>query len=69
MQVKIYDVDSQGNEAFRAQCDLHDCFPDDSRDENGNSEFLAALNELTRSGRVWIGGGAAPLVLLMRAEH
>jgi hypothetical protein len=68
MIVKIFDYDPVAGEVFRAQCDLHECFPDDSRDPNGVSEFLVALGELNRSGRYWVGGGAAPLVLLQRVQ-
>lgn len=68
MIVKIFDYDPVNGEVFRAECDLHECFPDDSRDVVGNSEFLIALGELQRSGRYWVGGGAAPLVLLQRVQ-
>lgn len=63
MQVRIYDCDGHGNEAVRCQCELRDCFPDDEE------TFQTALTELKRSGRVWMGGGAEPLVILMSAER
>ncbi len=63
MQVRIYDCDDAGNETFRAQCELRDCFPNDDED------FQKALAELKRSGRVWVGGGAAPLTILMNVER
>lgn len=60
MQVKIYDTDETGNETLRSQCELRDCFPDDE------DNFQHAWAELKRSGRVWVGGGAEPLTLIMR---
>lgn len=59
MRVRIYDVDAEGSETFRATCELRDCFPVDD-------DYYNAMSELTRSGRYWGGGGAAPLVLLFR---
>ena len=61
MLVKIYEHDGQGNECYSHECDHSECF--DCTDES-----YAALCELKASGRYWVGGGAAPLVLLMRAE-
>ena len=61
MQVKIYDYAESGEEVFRAQCDVAECFPDD------DDELRAALRELSTVGRYWAGGGASPLTLLMRA--
>jgi hypothetical protein len=61
MRVKIYDTDKEGGEYLRCACDLSDVFdPSD-----GDGEYQITLSELKRSGRVWVGGGAAPLVLLM----
>ena len=63
MKVKVYDVDSETfAETFRAECDLSECFPDDDYDRH------MAAAELQVCGRTWVGGGAAPLVLLMRTE-
>ena len=42
------------------ECELRDAFPDD------DSEYEAALAELTTVGRYWAGGGAAPLFMLRR---
>ena len=61
MLVLIYDTDNSGNKTLRCQCQLRDCFPDDEDD------FQRSLAELSRSGRVWCGGGAAPLTLIVRA--
>lgn len=61
MLVRLYDVDKDGNETFRAQCDHAECF--DNADDAAR-----ALDTLRRDGRYWAGGGAAPLVLLMRAS-
>lgn len=58
MRVKVIDYDDN-DEILRCVCDLQDCFPDD--DEG----YHLARNEIDRSGRCWVGGGAAPLVLLM----
>lgn len=60
MKVKIYDVADDGTETFRAECFLGEAFED-------HAEYQNAWFELLRSGRYWLGGGAAPLVLLMRA--
>jgi hypothetical protein len=64
MRVKIYDTDATGAEIFRAECDLAEC----GLDDNGynDDEYAIALYELQNTGRYWIGGGASPLVLLMR---
>lgn len=62
MQIKIYDVDQSEAETFRAECALRECFPDDAEGCNLARGYLAA------SGRYRLGGGAAPIVLLVRAE-
>lgn len=65
MKVRIYDYDDAGNEILRGTSELLDCFPDGRSDP----EYNAALTELVHGpGRYWIGGGAAPFVLLMLAE-
>ena len=65
MFVKLYDCDQNGTtETFRAQCELIECFPDAPDDP----EYQLALAELKRAGRYWVGGGAAPLTLLI-ATH
>lgn len=60
MRVKIYDFDDKGNEILRGESSLRDCFPSDAQEQ-----YIAALS-LRTYGRYWAGGGAAPLVLLMR---
>lgn len=61
MRVNVFDVNACGEETLRCVCDLADCFPDDMGDE-----YEQARVELRDAGRFWIGGGAAPLVLLIR---
>jgi hypothetical protein len=62
MNVKIYDIDADtGAETFRCVAFLADALPTD------DDEYGPARDELSRVGRYWIGGGAAPLVLLVRA--
>lgn len=64
MQVKIFDaVTENGTDrlAFRAQCDIAECFPDDP------AALDAALFDIEAFGAAWIGGGAAPVVVLERA--
>lgn len=60
MNVKIIDV-ANGIETTRSECDLRECFPDDE------TEYYVAKGALNKEGRYWTGGGAAPLVLLMKA--
>lgn len=63
MRVRIIDVDqNSGEHKERGECDLRDCF------FNEEEAYEAARDEIRASGRVWIGGGAAPLVLLMRVQ-
>ena len=62
MIVNIYDYDAAGNETFSGMCELSDAL---SREDDPEA-YDAARDELRQSGRVWIGGGAAPLVLLKR---
>lgn len=64
MKVNIIDVDGAGNETVRAKdVFLDECFPGD---ENAH-EREAADGILRCDGRYWVGGGAAELVLLVRA--
>lgn len=60
MIVRIYDYDDQGNQTFRGEANVFDCFPDNP-EESRRARF-----ELEKAGRYWAGGGAAPLVLLTR---
>jgi hypothetical protein len=62
MIIKLYDCEC-GQETLRAECELIECFPDGVADP----EYHAALAELKKTGRFWIGGGAAPLALLIGA--
>ena len=61
MKVRIYDCDDWGGETLRCIADLADAFPDPEDGERAKAE-----RELRKSGRYWAGGGAAPLVLLVR---
>jgi hypothetical protein len=50
---------------FERECELTDAInPEWDRDE-----YEAARVELERAGRYWIGGGAAPLGLLMTTKR
>lgn len=60
MQVNVIDY-ADGVETLRTCCDLRECFPD------SDDEYHAAHAELQRVGRVWVGGGASPVTLLMSA--
>ena len=60
MQVKIY-LSADGAETLQSVCDLWECFPE------YDAGYNEARAELGRIGCYWIGGGAAPLFLLMRA--
>lgn len=65
MLVKVIDIDQvTGAETPRCECELRDCFPDADDD----IDFILTEGTLKREGRCWIGGGAAPLVLLMRVQ-
>lgn len=59
MQVNIFEEDTVTTHALGT--DLREVLGDDDR------EYFAALDELNRTGRYWIGGGAAPLFYLTRA--
>jgi hypothetical protein len=60
MNVRIFEYDSAGDEAELGTGYLDVILP-----ENDEERRLAE-EELRSSGRVWIGGGAAPLMLLVR---
>jgi hypothetical protein len=62
MRVIVIDIAPDGTETERCRCDHRDCFPDPT-------EAWAAERELCKSRRYWAGGGAAPLVLLMRDDE
>lgn len=48
-------------EAVSKEVDLREVIPDPS-------EFAEAHAELARNGRYWVGGGAAPLFYITKAE-
>lgn len=59
MQVNVFEEDTVTAHALDA--DLREVLGDD------DGEYFAALDELGRTGRYWIGGGAAPLFYVTRA--
>lgn len=61
MKVKYYDVTGPAQKEYRGQCELTECFPDDPE------AFAEAEAEIKRCGQAWVGGGAAPLIILERA--
>ena len=62
MQVRIFAVDQEtGAEQYIGAGDLTTTGLDPETDE-----YRDAAYELRRNGRVWVGGGAAQLFLLMR---
>lgn len=64
IQVDIFDVDQDtGTETFRCRAPLRECFPDPE-----DEEYHKAANYIDDCGRYWAGGGAAPLVRLVRAR-
>lgn len=63
--VKVLRITQDGSEVFERFSELRDCFPDDDQND---SDYQRAAAEVQRSGRVWVGGGAAPMFLLMRVE-
>jgi hypothetical protein len=62
MKVRVYDTDEIGNETLRCECELRDCFPDEIE------EFYRVEDEIKRAGRCWVGGGGAPMIIIMGAE-
>jgi hypothetical protein len=58
---KIFDIDQDGNETFHGVASLDEMFPD--RDD---PERLDVERRVKDEGRCWVGGGASPLVLIMR---
>jgi hypothetical protein len=58
---KIFDYDDEIGETYRCSAStLDEMF------ERDDPELLAVERELSASGRYWIGGGAAPLVLIIQ---
>lgn len=65
MRVHIIDIDQRtGAETYRSSCELSECFPDEGPI---GDDFRDALADLRSHGRHRLGGGAAPLVLLLDA--
>ena len=62
MRVKVFDYDKDGTETLRSECELRECFPDDEE------EYHTVFVTLTKDGRYWTGGGAAPLVMLKKVN-
>ena len=61
LRVKIYDVTGPARKEFRAECDIGECFPGDEE------SAIAAARDIVRHGQCWLGGGAAPAVILEAA--
>jgi hypothetical protein len=67
MRVNLYHVDySMSGESLEWTGTAADFA---SNNDMADSDYAAMRNELERAGRYWIGGGAAPLFLLMRARE
>jgi hypothetical protein len=61
MKIKIYTIDQNtGTQTLEGECDLDEALDRD------DPEYIEALDALQRQGRYLVGGGAAPLSLLMR---
>jgi hypothetical protein len=63
MIVKVFTVNQDtGAQTFVHHSELRDCFPDDDQND---TEYQNARDEIGQVGRAWIGGGAAPLFLVV----
>ncbi len=62
MRIKIFDYTADGSETLRGEDWLDAIF------ERDDPEYEAARSELMAANRCWVGGGAAPLVLLIRND-
>lgn len=67
MRVHIYDYsgvrpDNSGTYDYLGECELTEALPEP------NEESALAFQGLRDHGRYWIGGGASPLILLVRAN-
>jgi hypothetical protein len=60
--VNVLRILPDGSEQFERHSQLRDCFPDNEDD------YHRAIDEIKLAGRVWVGGGAAPLFLLIRTN-
>jgi hypothetical protein len=60
MRVNVYD--GATDQLISEGADLLDCFDTEAEPE----AYDAAHAELSKIGRVWIGGGAAPLLRIVR---
>jgi hypothetical protein len=58
--VKVLRIEEDGTEVFERYSELRDCFPED------DIGYEEAYYEIGQVGRFWVGGGAAPLFLLIR---
>lgn len=63
MHVNIYDQD--GATLYRSNVALEDAI----NTKWDADTYAEAKSELEKSGRYWLGGGAAPLLLLIRCDH
>jgi len=61
MRVKVFYVNQDtGDETFWTECSLDETL------DRADDEYGDAVWHLQDNGRYWLGGGAAPLVLLLR---
>lgn len=68
MRVHLIDIDQgTGAETYRTTCQLSECFPDAGPSDEDYAEIGEAIINLATTGRHRLGGGAAPLVLLLNA--
>lgn len=68
IRVHVIDVDQEtGEEIYCTTCGLDECY--DLTSHHSYDDAMCAALELKRSGRCRIGGGAAPLVLLLDAAR
>lgn len=63
MRVKVYQYTEGKPEEFLTECDLTEALP------TPDAEQALAYQELRDHGRCWVGGGASPLILLMRVRE
>lgn len=68
MRVFIHDVDqSTGQQTLRpGVVDVHDMF--DATDDGQVMECMDTIRRIEKNGEAWVGGGASPLVRLVRYD-
>jgi hypothetical protein len=58
-RVRVYSFAADGTPVYEGQCPLHQCFPDDDEAQ------VAALRDFACGIHHMVGGGAAPLSMLV----